>query len=118
MTRLRNDFRMHLGFAAELPNALGDSVRVLLLFLSMLAELRRHGSRMNTRGHEVMKLVAQHTHELGRQRLVQNADSLLPVEPVVFGHRTVFDLLARPGSDLFNVFQELHSLLLYKATVW
>src|SRR5215831_10945761 len=113
MTRPRNDLRMHLGFATELPNALGNSVCVLLLFLGMDTEFRRHCSRMKACGHEVMKLVAQHTHELSRECLVQNAHGLVQVQPVVLGHGAIFDLLACPGSNFFNVFQEMHRVFLY-----
>src|SRR5262245_7642083 len=100
MTRLGNNCRVHLGFATELSNALGDSVRVLLLFLSMDAELRSHSSRMNPCGHEVMKLVAQHAHQLGRECLVQYADGLVTIQPIIFGNGALFDLLACSGSDL------------------
>src|SRR5574341_772706 len=111
MTGLGDDGRIHLGFATELPDALGNSVCVLLFFAGMFEELRSYGGRMNARGHEVMKLVAQHTDEFCRQRLVQNAYGLCTIQPVVFGHRAVFDLLARPGSNLLDIFQEMHRLL-------
>src|ERR1700740_1525006 len=117
MTHLGNDLWMHLGFAAELPNALGDSVRVHLFFFGMFEELRSYGSRMNARSHEVMELVAQHTPELGREGLIQNADGLLPVQLVVFGHGAVFDLLACPGPNLLNVLQEMHRLFLLRFTL-
>ena len=70
MARLRYHRRMHLGLAAELPNAPGNCVRVPLLLFGMLEELRRHRSRMNTRSHEIVKFVTQDTDEFGGQRLV------------------------------------------------
>src|SRR5262245_59955089 len=58
VARLGNHERIHLGLAAELPNTPGESVRVLLLLFGMLEELGSYGSRMNARGHEVVKFVA------------------------------------------------------------
>src|SRR4249920_628899 len=108
MARLGNHGRMHLGFATELPNASGESVGVLLLLFGMFEELCSYGSRMNARGHEIVKFVAQYTDEFCGQRLVQNADRLLTIQLVVFGYRAIFDLLARSISNPLDIFQKRH----------
>jgi hypothetical protein len=86
---------MHLGLATELANAFGNPIRVLLFLCGMLAEFCSHSGRMDACSHEIVKLIAQDADEFGGQRLVQNANSLLTVQLVVFGDSAIFNLLAR-----------------------
>ncbi len=68
---------IHLRLAAQLLDALGDLIGVFLLFVRMFEELFLHGLRVNPRGHEVVKLVAQNADELGRERLVEHRRRLV-----------------------------------------
>ena len=60
-----------VGLAAELRDALGDLVGVLLLVVGVLEELGRHALGVDALRHEVVALVAQHADDLGGERLVQ-----------------------------------------------
>jgi hypothetical protein len=55
-----------------------------------------------------MKRVAQYTDKLYAQCFIQDTDRLREVELIVFGHRTIDDLLTRSGPDFFYVFQETY----------
>ncbi len=90
----REHRRIHLRLAAELLDAFGDLIRVLLFVLRVLEEFVTYGLRVNPRRHEVVKLVAQDADELRRQRLVEDGHRLVAIELVVLGHRAVGDVLA------------------------
>ena len=59
--------------AAELHDALGDLVGVLLLLLRVFEELGLDRIGEHARRHEVMAVVAQHADPFGRQRFVEQA---------------------------------------------
>ena len=73
----RRGFRVQVRLAAELRDPLGDPVRVLLLGARVLEKLVSDGARVNPGGHVVVALVAQDAHDLGRERLVQDAQHRL-----------------------------------------
>ena len=75
MAALRQRVGIEVGLAAELHDALGDPVGVLLLLGGMLGELRLDRIRRDALRHEVVPLVAQHADDLGRERLVQHLRS-------------------------------------------
>ena len=61
--------------------------------------------------HEVVALVAQHAHDLGRERLVEQCRTPCLSRPAVAGrHRAVLDVLPRALADRLDVGQEAHFL--------
>ena len=66
--------RVEVGFAPELPDTFGDSVRVGLFLLRVLEELLLHRIGVDAFRHVIMTLVAQHAHDFGRERDVQQPD--------------------------------------------
>src|SRR5262245_46972771 len=101
--------RVHLGFAAELLDARGEPPGMFLLFIRVLSKLVSDRFGMDAGGHEVMKLIAQHADDFGRERLVQDAYDLIAVQRVIFGDRPVFNMLARPRPNLFQLAHKSHN---------
>jgi hypothetical protein len=64
---------------------------------------------MNAGSHEVMKLVAQRADDFGSERLVQDAYDLIAVQRVIFGDRPVFNMLARPRPNPFQLAHQSHN---------
>src|SRR4029079_6019274 len=89
-------FRREIGRAAELGDALGDLVGVLLLLVGVLQELRRHALGMDALRHVVMELVAQRADDLGGERLVEELQHHAAVGVVTGSHRPLGDVL--PGT--------------------
>src|SRR2546429_2357613 len=92
--------------AAELDDALRNTVGVFLLLAGVLEKLRGDRSRMNASRHEVMALVAQHANDLGRQRGVEDLDRRFGVAAVAIGHSAAGDVLPRPLAQRLDVGQE------------
>ncbi len=69
---LRQRVRIQIGLAAQLHDALRDPIGMLLLLGRVLGELLLDRFRRDALGHEIVPLVAQHAHDLGRERLVQH----------------------------------------------
>ncbi len=61
----------------------GDLVHVFSFFLGMLQELSSNSGSRQSLGREVMSLVAQDSHELRRQRIVQQLDDVLAPRTIV-----------------------------------
>ena len=87
--------RREVGLAAELHDALGDLVGVRLLLVRVVEELLRDALRMNAARHEVVTPVAQHAHELGRERVVEQLEHDAAVGGIARRHRALVDVLAR-----------------------
>jgi hypothetical protein len=88
-------FGVEVGFAPELHDALGDAVGVFLFLVRVLEELGLDRVREHARRHEEMPVVTQHADPLGGQGFVEQADDLLAVGGIAFGHGTVVDAPAR-----------------------
>src|SRR3989442_638885 len=80
--------------AAELHDARGDLVGVLLLLRRVLEKLRRHALGMDALRHEVMALVAQRADDLGGERFVQELQHHAAVGVIPGSHRPLGDVLA------------------------
>src|SRR5690348_4831109 len=74
-----------------------------LLLVRVLEELVRDGAGMNPLGHEVVQFVTKHAHDLRGQRIVQNLDHGLGVAAIGGGDGTLFDVLARAGTQCLDV---------------
>ncbi len=97
---------VEIGRAAELRDALRDLVRVTLLLVGVGQELLRHRLRVDTAGHEVVAAVAQHAHDLGGQRVVEQANHRLAIAAITLGHGAIENVLARAAPELLHVSQE------------
>jgi len=64
---------------AKLDNALRDEVGMRHFLSRMLKKFGCDRRGVNTRGHEIVALVAQHTDQLGRERFIQDFDYVLTV---------------------------------------
>ena len=106
---VQHALRAEVGRALELGDALGDLVRVPLLLVRMLQELRGHGLRVNARGHEVVPPVAQDTHDLGRQGLRCRRRRIdVELGPLIaLGHGAALDVLAGARAQRRHVGEEL-----------
>src|SRR5262245_818054 len=82
---------------------------MFLLFIRVLSKLVSDRFGMDAGGHEVMKLIAQHADDFGRERLVQDAYDLIAVQRIIFGDRPVFNMLARPRPNLFQLAHKSHN---------
>src|SRR5229473_1979383 len=86
-----------------------------LFFIGMLQKLRGHTFSVDPGRHKVMAFVAQDANNLGRQRFVEQLYDSLTVGLVSFGYRAIFDVLACPFAESFDVGQKRfisHSVLL------
>src|SRR3954468_10987806 len=95
-----------VGRAAELRDALGDLVGVLLLLLGVLEKFRRHALRVDALRHEVMALVAQRADDLGGERLVQELQHHAAVGVVAGSHRPFGDVLPGTPAQRLDVGEE------------
>src|SRR5262249_48337464 len=96
---------IEVGLAAQLYDALGDAVGMGLLFAGVLKKLGLDRLRIDAFGHVVMPFVAQHAHDLGGQRFVEQLQHRVAVGVVAGSDRAVFHVLARPvsyGLDVGN----------------
>src|SRR5882762_11189930 len=69
----------------------------------MLQKLGRHTLRVDSRSHEIMTFVTQHTNDFRRQCFVQYFDDGLAVRTVTLGHRALFNMLARAFAQGLDV---------------
>jgi hypothetical protein len=81
-------------------------VRVLLFLRRVFGEFRGHRFGVQSTGHEVVALVAQHTDDLGGQRLVQQFQHGLPVCTVAVRDGARFNILTRLGAYRLHVHVE------------
>lgn len=93
--------------AAQLDDALGQFVGVLLLLLGVFQELRGHRLGVQARDRVVVPLVAQGADDLGGEGLVEDEEHALQVRAVGVGDRALLDLPAGPLADGLDVGQEL-----------
>jgi len=80
--------------AAQLHDAFGQLVGVLGFLAGVLQELLGGHVGLHALGHVVMAFVAQHTHQLRGQRVVEQAQHLLAVGVIAFGHGALVNILA------------------------
>ncbi len=81
-------------FPAELHDAFGDLVGVLMFLLRVFEEFGLDRVGEHARRHEVMPVIAQHADPFRRQRFVQQLDDGRLVGAVGLGDRTSVDVLA------------------------
>ncbi len=81
MAALEQALGRQVGLAAQLHDAFGQPVGVVLFLGGVLGEFRRHRLGVQAAGHEEVALVAQHTDDLGGQRFVQQLEHGLAVRP-------------------------------------
>src|SRR5262245_221023 len=98
--------RVHIRLAAELSDPLGEPVRVDLLLIGVLEEFVHDRAGVDARRHVVVPLVAQDAYDLGRQRLVEDAQHRLAVCAVAVGHGTLLHVLTGPPAQLLDVAEE------------
>ena len=108
MAGFGHDRRIHFRLSAQFFDAPGDATCVLLFLLSIFKKFFGHRSRMNPRGGNVMKPVAQHAHDLRSECLVKNVDGLSPIELVILRDGALFHIPSRPGPDFLYIFHETH----------
>ena len=108
--RDRKTRRVEVGLAAELHDALRDLVGVRLLLVRVLQELGLDRFGVNSLRHEVVALVAQHAHDLGGERLVQDLAHRRRVGSVAGRDRAFLDVLARTLAQRLYVGQEWRRL--------
>ena len=84
--------RVEVRLALQLHDSRGDLIGVALLFGRVLQELGGDRRGVDAVGHVVVPLVAQHAHQLGGERLVENLDHTLAVGAVVLGQWALFDV--------------------------
>ena len=92
---------------AELHDAGRDLVGVRLLLVRMLQELGRHGLGVDAARHVVCLLVAQDADDLGRERLVQEAEDGVELAAVTGGHGPLRMCLRARATDRLEVGQEI-----------
>jgi len=81
----------------ELHDAPGEQVGVPALFVRVLQKLARHGEPRNAahrRAHDLVEAVAQHTHQLRREGVVEQLQHQPPVAFVPIGDGAVVELRA------------------------
>jgi hypothetical protein len=99
-----------IGLPAQLDDALGKGIGVTHLLVRVLEELRRYRGRVNAGRHEVVALVAQDAHDLGRERAVEKLDHGLAVRGVARGDGALLDVQARARAERFDI-DDLRSYL-------
>jgi hypothetical protein len=87
--------RCEVGFSAELHDAFGNAVGVRGLFVGVHEELLGDRGRLDAVGREVMALVAQHAHQFGGERVVQQLDDVFAPWPVAGRHGAFVQAPAR-----------------------
>src|SRR5581483_2691174 len=95
-----------VGLAAELRDALGDLVGVLLLVLRVLQELRSDAFGVDALRREVMALVAQRADDLRGERFVQELQHHAAVGVIAGSHRPLGDVLPGALAQRLDVRQE------------
>ena len=99
--------RVEVRLALELRDPQRDLVRVPHLLVGMLQELCGDRTGVQTFGHVVVALVAEHAHDLRRERLVEHLDHPVPVSAVGRRDRALFDLLPSSFAERLDVGQEV-----------
>ncbi len=94
---------IEVGVAAQLHDAPGDLVGMLLLLLGMLEELGGRDLGAQAPRGEMVLAIAQHAHDLGGERGLQQLDHLLPVGAVAVGDGPLHDMLARPFAQRLHI---------------
>jgi hypothetical protein len=102
----QHPFGIEVRSAAELSDALGDAVGVVLLLVGVREELGLHPLRVDPGRGEIVLAIAQRADDLGRQRLVEELHRELAVDLIAGGDRALFDVLARSPTELFDVSQK------------
>ena len=101
-----NSFRIEVGVAAELIDALGHSAHVLPLLIGMLVEFFAHAVARNAgRSHGVLG-IPQNADDLRRKYALQDFDGLFYVSLVGGRYRSLVQILPRPGPQLLDVGQK------------
>ena len=86
-------YRIELRLAAQLHDALGQTVGVLCFLGRVFEEFVGGHIGFQAVGHEVVTLVAQDADQLGGQRFIEQAQHFLTVGAVALGYRAVLDVL-------------------------
>src|SRR5205823_1933051 len=89
----------------DLRDPLGDRIRVALLLVGVFEIIFGHSVGVDSRRHVVVAIVAKHTHDFGRERLVEYRDDFFTVREVTLRHRAILNMLASAAPDLLDVRQ-------------
>src|SRR5436309_15867741 len=74
-----------------------------LFLIGVLEEFVRDRSRMDTTGHVVVPLVAQHAYYLGRERGIEDTDGGRGIAAIIGGDGSGLAVLARTFAQCFHV---------------
>ncbi|MNI72323.1 hypothetical protein D3C73_1282570 [compost metagenome] len=106
MAALQDALGRQVRLATQLHDALGQTVGVFLFLRSVLGEFRGHRFGVQSTGHEVVALVAQHTDDFRGQRFVQQFQHGFAVCAIGVRDGAGLDVLACLGADRLHVHVE------------
>src|SRR5215467_11372139 len=78
-----------------------------LFFSGMLKKFLPYTFGIDALRHEVVPLVSQRTHDLGRECLIKKSENDGNLRLVIFGHGTILEMPTRTITDCFYIKHEL-----------